>query len=259
MRGALILIYGVICYVVFFLTFLYAIGFVADILVPRTLDQPMPDPAGTASAWIIDIALLGLFAVQHSGMARPGFKAWLSRWMSPAIERSTYVLLTSLALILLFWQWRPLPGVVWDVGSGWAWWLLYALSALGWLIVLSGTFIISHFDLFGLRQVWLRARGAAYTPPAFVDSLFYRLVRHPLMLGFIIAFWAIPRMSVGHLLFAVATTGYIVIAVKFLEERDLLAMHGDEYREYQRRVPMLCPWPRPSGGNARRSTGGLAG
>jgi methanethiol S-methyltransferase len=244
MRGFLVLVYGTICYVVFFLAFLYAIGFVADASVPTTLDHSLFASAGGASDWIIDIALLGLFAVQHSGMARRGFKRWLTGWMSPAIERSTYVLSSSLVLILIYWQWRTLPGVVWDVGHGWAWWLLYALSALGWLIVLSGTFVINHFDLFGLRQVWLRARGIAYTPPQFVDSFYYRLVRHPLMLGFIIAFWAIPRMTLGHLLFAVATTGYIVIAVRFLEERDLVVMHGDNYRDYRKRVPMLCPWPR---------------
>lgn len=246
MRNALILLYGVICYTVFFLTFLYAIGFVADVPLPRTLNRPMPDPAGTAGDWVTNIVLLGIFAIQHSGMARRGFKAWLTRWMSPAIERSTFVLMSSLVLILMFWQWRPLPGVIWDVGRGWAWWLLYALSAFGWLIVLSGTFVINHFDLFGLRQVWLRARGIAYTPPEFVNSFYYRVVRHPLMLGFIIAFWAIPRMTTGHLLFALATTGYILIAVKFLEERDLAVMHADDYRKYQHEVPMICPWPRPS-------------
>lgn len=246
MRSASILLYGVLCYLVFFLTFLYAIGFVADVPLPKTLDSPMPDSAGTPADWIIDIVLLGLFAVQHSGMARGGFKRWLAGWMSPAIERSTYVLVSSFLLILLFWQWRPLPGVIWDVGHGWAWWLLYALSAFGWLIVLSGTFIINHWDLFGLRQVWLHARGAAYTPPEFVNSFYYRIVRHPLMLGFIIAFWATPRMTIGHLLFALATTGYILIAVRFLEERDLIAAHGEDYRRYRREVPMICPWPRPS-------------
>jgi protein-S-isoprenylcysteine O-methyltransferase Ste14 len=245
MRNSLILLYGVLCYVVFFVTFLYAIGFVADAPLPRTLDRPMPVPAGTVGDWIVDIVLLGIFAVQHSGMARRGFKRWLAGWMSPSIERSTFVLVSSLALILLYWQWRPLPGVIWDVGHGWAWWLLYALSAFGWLVVLSGTFVINHFDLFGLRQVWLRARGAAYTPPEFVDSFYYRIVRHPLMLGFVIAFWAIPRMSTGHLLFAIATTGYILIAVRFLEERDLVVAHP-EYIAYRHQVPMICPWPRPA-------------
>ncbi|TAN04893.1 MAG: isoprenylcysteine carboxylmethyltransferase family protein [Rhodanobacteraceae bacterium] len=246
MRGASILLYGVICYLVFFLTFLYAIGFVADLPLPRTLDRPMPPASGAIGDWIVDLALLGLFAVQHSGMARRGYKRWLANWLPEAAERSTFVLMSSLALILLFWQWRPLPGVVWNVDHGWAWWLLYALSAFGWLIVLSGTFIINHWDLLGLRQVWLRARGAAYTPPAFVDSFYYRIVRHPLMLGFIIAFWATPRMTTGHLLFALATTGYILVAVRFLEERDLITAHGEDYRRYRREVPMICPWPRPS-------------
>ncbi|MEZ5608332.1 MAG: NnrU family protein [Burkholderiaceae bacterium] len=246
MRKALILIYGVVCYAVFFVTFLYAIGFVANVPLPTTVDRPLSPAAGTMGDWIIDIALLGLFAVQHSGMARRGFKAWLTRWISPAIERSTYVLLTSAALILLFWQWRPLPGRIWQVSDERAWWALYALSAFGWLVVLSGTFIINHFDLFGLRQVWLRVRGIAYTPPQFVDSFYYRVVRHPLMLGFLIAFWATPVMTLGHLLFALATTGYVLIAVRFLEERDLIATHGNDYLEYRRRVPMICPWPRPA-------------
>lgn len=253
MRGPLILLYGLVCYLVFFLTFLYAIAFVADVpFVPHTVDRGLA-AAGVLQAVVIDAILLGLFAIQHSSMARRGFKQWLAGWMSPAIERSTYVLLSSLALILLYWQWRPLPGVIWDVGDGWAWWLLYALSACGWLVVLSGTFIINHWDLFGLRQAWLRARGIGYTPPDFVDSFYYRVVRHPLMLGFIIAFWAIPRMTAGHLLFAVATTGYIVIAVRYLEERDLVLAHP-EYRAYREQVPMICPWPRPS----RRSEPGPA-
>lgn len=245
MRGLITVLYGMICYVIFLLTFLYAIAFVGDLLVPKTLDRPMSGPSGAAIAWIIDIVLLGLFAVQHSGMARRGFKRWLSGWLPTPVERSTFVLVSSLVLILLFWQWRPLPGIVWNVQTPWAWWLLYALFAFGWLVVLTGTFVINHFDLFGLRQVWLRARGREYTQLEFKDSIYYRIVRHPLMLGFIIAFWAIPRMSVGHLLFALATTGYILIAVKFMEERDLVAIHGGAYRDYQRRVPMICPWPRP--------------
>lgn len=245
MRSALIFLYGVLCYVIFFVTFLYAIAFVADTtFVPHTVNRGFA-VAGLTQAVVIDASLLGLFALQHSGMARRGFKEWLAGWMGPSIERSTYVLLSSLVLILLYWQWRPLPGVVWDVGHGWAWWLLYGISALGWLVVLSGTFAINHFDLFGLRQVWLCARGVAYTPPAFVDSFYYRIVRHPLMLGFIIAFWATPRMTAGHLLFAIATTAYILVAVRLLEERDLVAAHP-EYREYRREVPMICPWPRPA-------------
>jgi protein-S-isoprenylcysteine O-methyltransferase Ste14 len=253
MRSALIFLYGVLCYAVFFLTFLYAIAFVADLpFVPHTVNRGFAT-ATLPEAVVIDAVLLGIFAIQHSGMARRGFKAWLTRWMSPSIERSTFVLLSSLALVLLYWQWRPLPGVLWDVGHGWAWWLLYAVSALGWLIVLSSTFVINHFDLFGLRQVWLRARGIAYTPPQFVESFYYRIVRHPLMLGFVVAFWATPRMTWGHLLFAIATTAYILVAVPFLEERDLLATHGEDYRRYRREVPMICPWPRPR----RRTEAGL--
>jgi protein-S-isoprenylcysteine O-methyltransferase Ste14 len=245
MRALLALCYGVLCYVVFFLTFLYAVAFVGDFPVPRTLDRPPPYGPATLAAWLVDLALLGLFAVQHSGMARRGFKVWLTRWLSPALERSTYVLLSSLALIALFRWWQPLPGTVWRVETGWATGLLYALFAGGWLLVLTGTFVINHFDLFGLRQVWLYARGQACTPLPFKRHLFYRLVRHPLMLGFLVAFWATPHMSTSHLLFAVATSGYIVIAVKYLEERDLVAAHGGDYRRYQHEVPMLCPWPRP--------------
>lgn len=254
MRGGLILLYGVACYVLFFLTFLYAIAFIGDVaFIPHTLNRGI----GTTVVWravVIDAILLGIFAIQHSGMARRGFKRWLTGWLPEPAERSTYVLMSSLALILLFWQWRALPGVVWDVGQGWAWWVLYAISALGWLIVLSGTFVIDHWDLFGLRQVWLRARGVPYTPLPFVDSFYYRTVRHPLMLGFIIAFWAIPRMTIGHLLFAVATTGYILVAVRFLEERDLIAAHGEDYRNYRRRVPMICPWPRPQASTPDETT-----
>jgi protein-S-isoprenylcysteine O-methyltransferase Ste14 len=244
MRSALIFLYGVLCYVVFFLTFLYAIAFVADLpIVPHTIDRGF----ATANVWqavVIDVILLGIFAVQHSGMARRGFKKWLTGWMNPSIERSTYVLLASAALILLFWQWRPLPGVIWHVTAPWAVYLLYALSALGWLLVLSATFVVDHFDLFGLRQVWGALPGKGYAPPEFKDHFYYRVVRHPLYLGFVMAFWAIPMMSSGHLLFAIATTGYILVAIQ-LEERDLVADHGEKYRQYRKKVPMICPWPRP--------------
>lgn len=251
MNRIVILAYGLVCYVVFFVSFLYAIAFVGDFLVPRTVDQ---GPFGSlVQALVIDLGLLGLFAVQHSGMARRGFKTWLTRWLPAPIERSTYVLLSSLVLLLLFWQWRPLPGVVWNIDTTWASWLLYAAFAFGWLLVLSGTFVISHLDLFGLRQVWLRARGRSYTPPEFKEHFYYRIIRHPLMLGFIIAFWATPQMTVGHLLFAVATTGYILLALQ-LEERDLMTAHGDDYRRYRREVPMLCPWPRPHAPDGSKPT-----
>ena len=251
MRSTSILLYGVLCYAVFFLTFLYAIAFVADVsFVPHTVNWGFA--AGVPQALVIDAILLGVFAVQHSGMARRGFKKWLAGWMSPSIERSTYVLLASAVLILLFWQWRPLPGVIWNVTAPWAINLLYALSALGWLLVLSATFVIDHFDLFGLRQVWSTLPGKSYAPPEFKDHFYYRMVRHPLYLGFVIAFWATPMMSSGHLLFAIATTGYILAAIQ-LEERDLATMHP-EYRDYRSKVPMICPWPRP----AKRQQPGLA-
>lgn len=244
MRGALVFLYGVLCYLVFFLTFLYAIAFVADVAVPHTLDKGFAT-AAIPKAVLIDAVLLGIFAIQHSGMARRGFKRWLTSWLPKPAERSTYVLLSSAALILLYWQWRPLPGVIWNAQADWAAYLLYALCAFGWLLVLSGTFVINHFDLFGLRQTWLAARGHPCTPLEFKQHFYYRVVRHPLMLGFVIAFWATPRMTTSHLLFAVATTGYILVAVKFFEERDLVVAHGEDYRRYQHEVPMICPWPRP--------------
>lgn len=243
MRSSIIFLYGIICYIIFLVAFLYAIAFVGDFPVPYTVDHGRD--AAMPTALVINLILLGIFAVQHSVMARRGFKRWLTRWLPAPMERSTYVLLSSAALILLFWQWRPIPAVIWDVRMPWAWWLLYALFTLGWLVVLTGSFAINHFDLFGLRQAWLGARGCPYKEIELKENLFYRLVRHPLMLGFLVAFWAIPHMSAGHLLFAIATTGYVLIAVKLFEERDLLAMHGEAYRAYQRRVPMLCPWPRP--------------
>ena len=242
MPRLLALAYGAVCYTVFLLTFLYAIGFVAGMGVPKHIDNGMSAPFALALA--IDLALLGLFAVQHSGMARPGFKRWWTRIVPAPIERSTYVLFSSLALVALFWFWRPLPQVLWSAEQEAARVALQSLSALGWLMVLTGTFMINHFDLFGLKQVWQYSRGASgYDDPPFVTRAFYRIVRHPLMLGFLVAFWATPTMTLGHLLFALATTGYILIAVKLLEERDLVAALGDQYRDYQRRVPMIFPRP----------------
>lgn len=242
MTRILALLYGAVCYVVFLVTFLYAIGFVGGLLVPKHIDNGAP--AGIALAVSIDIALLTLFAVQHSLMARPAFKRWWTRVVPPVIERSTYVLFSSLALIALFVWWQPLPTLVWQVEAGPMRWLLHAMFAAGWLIVLTGTFLISHFELFGLRQVWLHARGKPEPDTPFVTRAYYRLVRHPLMLGFLIAFWATPAMSQGHLLFSLMTTGYVLVAIRFLEERDLVAAHGDTYRQYQRKVPMLLPIPR---------------
>ncbi len=243
MSRLLALLYGTLCYLVFLATFVYAIGFVAGLGVPKHIDNGVP--ASFVVALVIDLALLGLFAVQHSGMARPGFKRWWTKIIPAPIERSTYILLSSLALIALFWWWRPLGPMLWNVEHDITRVGLYGLSALGWLLVFTGSFMISHFDLFGLKQVWQynRETGDAGTTP-FVTRAFYRIVRHPLMLGFLIAFWATPTMSLGHALFAVMTTGYIVIAVKFLEERDLLAAYGDVYRDYQDQVPMLLPLPK---------------
>ncbi|QSX78885.1 methanethiol S-methyltransferase [Agrilutibacter solisilvae] len=239
----LALLYGTAAYAVFLLTFLYAIPFVAGLGVPRHIDNG--PTTSFALALAIDLALLGLFAVQHSGMARPAFKRWWTRFVPAPIERSTFVLVSSLTLALLFWQWRPLTQVLWHVEYQPARCAVHTLSALGWLLVLAGSFAINHFDLFGLRQVWFFARGRHAVDGPFVTRAFYRIVRHPLMLGFLVAFWATPTMTLGHLLFALMTTGYILVAVKFLEERDLVAAHGQTYREYQRRVPMLLPSPRP--------------
>ena len=241
MGRLLALLYGIFCYLVFFATFLYAIAFVGSIYVPLSLDSDPRTPIG--ESLLIDAVLLGIFAVQHSGMARPAFKRWWTRFVPKSVERSTYVLFSSLALILLFWQWRPLGGVIWQVDGLMARDALWALFALGWGIVLIGTFLISHFDLFGLRQVWLNWRRTPYTPPGFVTPLFYRVVRHPIMLGFIVAFWATPRMTFAHLVFAIATTVYILVALQ-LEEHDLAASIGEPYRDYQRHVRMLVPLPR---------------
>ena len=242
MSRALSLLYATVCYAVFLLTFLYAIGFVFGLGVPRHIDNGTVAPVTESLA--IDVALLLLFAVQHSGMARQGFKRWWTRIVPAPVERSTYVLASSLVLALLFWQWRPLPQLVWQVDDP-AWRMaLYGLAGAGWLLVLASTFLIDHFDLFGLRQAWVQRRSlAAASDAPLVTRAFYRIVRHPLMLGFLVAFWAAPTMSLGHLLFALATSGYILVAVKFLEERDLVAQFGDTYRDYQRRVPMLLPLP----------------
>jgi protein-S-isoprenylcysteine O-methyltransferase Ste14 len=232
---------------VFFATFLYAVGFVGNFLVPRSIDLPVD--SNFAAALITDVVLLTVFALQHSVMARPGFKRWWTRLIPEPAERSTYVLASSLALILLFAYWRPLGGIVWNVEQPVAVNILYGLCAFGWLLVLVSTFLINHFDLFGLRQVWLYFVGKPYEPIGFRSPGPYRLVRHPLYVGWLFAFWATPVMSVAHLLFAIATTGYILIAIQ-LEERDLVAHLGDSYREYKSRVPMLIPFTRS--GSARR-------
>jgi protein-S-isoprenylcysteine O-methyltransferase Ste14 len=230
--------YGAACYVAFLAAFLYAIGFVGNLVVPRSVDHGVE--ASIGEAVVVNVLLLGLFAAQHSVMARPAFKRWWTRLVPKTTERSTYVLLASLALFLLFWQWRTMPAIVWNVTWPPGRTVLWVLFAAGWSTVLLTTFMINHFDLFGLRQVYLAWRGKPYSDLAFRTSLLYRVVRHPLMLGFIVAFWATPTMSAGHLLFAVATTGYILIAIQ-LEEHDLNAALGEQYREYRGRVPMLIP------------------
>jgi len=229
--------YGSFAYLVFLGTFLYAIAFVGG-FAPKALDGPQDTPL--ASALAIDLVLLTIFAVQHSVMARRWFKEWWTQFVPSPIERSTYVLCASLALILLFWQWRPLGGDIWTVESPFARAALIGLSAFGWLQVLVTTFLIDHFDLFGLRQVWLHLVGRPYTRAQFVQPAPYRVVRHPLYLGFLLAFWMTPTMTVAHLVFAVATTAYIVLAIQF-EERDLVHEHGAAYEEYRQRVPMLLP------------------
>jgi protein-S-isoprenylcysteine O-methyltransferase Ste14 len=235
---ATVLLYGVIAYAVFFGVFLYAAGFVGNLFVPKSIDSAPADPFAVALA--VNAALLGLFAVQHSVMARPVFKRWLTRMIPEAAERSTYVLLSSLALILLFWQWRPMGGTIWDVESALGRALLHGGFAFGWLLVLVTTFLINHFDLFGLRQVWKYFRGLPYRPLKFVTPGPYKLVRHPLYVGWLLAFWCTPTMTVAHLVFALATTGYILVAIQ-LEERDLVAIHGDDYRNYRAQTPMLVP------------------
>jgi protein-S-isoprenylcysteine O-methyltransferase Ste14 len=232
--------YGAASYLIFLGAFLYAIGFVGNIWVPRSIDAAVAASIGEAVT--VNVLLLGMFAVQHSVMARPAFKRWWTRFVHPSIERSTYVLLASLVLIVLYWQWRTMPAVVWDVASPAGRLSLLTLFWLGWATVLAATFMINHFDLFGLRQVYLAWRGKPYTQLGFRTLLLYRLVRHPIMVGFIVAFWATPKMTAGHLLFASATTAYILIAVQ-LEEHDLVAALGDEYRDYRDRVPMFLPRP----------------
>jgi protein-S-isoprenylcysteine O-methyltransferase Ste14 len=234
-------VYGSLSYLVFLGTFLYAVAFVGNLGVPTALDGARSGPLGVAVA--IDVVLLALFAVQHSVMARKWFKDWWTRIVPKPLERSTYVLFSSLALILLFWQWRPLGGVVWTIEDPFARFVLRGLFAFGWGLVLVSTFLINHFDLFGMRQVWLYLLARPYTTLRFGTPGPYRLVRHPLYVGWLFAFWSTPTMTLAHLLFSIATTAYILIAIQ-LEERDLVREHGDSYETYRRSVPMLIPFTR---------------
>jgi len=243
MKKVTIFIYGALAYLIFLASFLYAIGFVGNLLVPKSIDS------GTETSLIpsllINLLLLSVFAIQHSVMARPAFKRWFTGIFSAAMERSTYVLLSSLALVLIYWQWRPINIVVWSAETDLLVYALYGLFFLGWLIVLLSTFMINHFELFGLKQIFdnLKNRTAAHS--TFQTNYLYKIVRHPIMLGFLIAFWATPVMSLGHLLFSGVTTLYILVAVTYLEERDLRKALGTAYANYQQEVPMLIPFTKP--------------
>ena len=231
-------IYGIFAYVIFLPTFLYAIGFIGNLGVPKSIDSGLTTTLPEAIG--VNLALLGVFAIQHSVMARPGFKRLWTRIVPPAIERSTYVLLASLVLILLFWQWRPIPSLIWTVTDPRGIVALQVVFWLGWLILLMSTFLLNHFELFGLQQVFTSAAKRDSSTPQFRTPLFYRYVRHPLYLGFLISFWATPVMSAGHLLFSAGASGYILVGIWF-EERDLIAVFGDRYRRYREQVGMLLP------------------
>jgi protein-S-isoprenylcysteine O-methyltransferase Ste14 len=242
MSRVLIFAYGVVSYLVFLAVFLYAIGFIGGFLTPTSLDgvpkRPLPE------ALAINLGLLTAFAIQHSGMARPAFKRWWTKMIPEAAERSTYVLLSSLALVALFILWEPMGGTIWSVPEGPARGFVIGLYAFGWLLLLYVTFLIDHFDLFGLKQVWRKLTGKEYMPPQFHMPTLYKMVRHPLYVAWLIIFWAAPVMTVAHLIFAIVTTLYILVAIQ-LEERDLITAHGDDYVEYRRRTPMIVPrlWP----------------
>lgn len=252
MKRVLALVYGVLAYVLFLGTFLYAIAFVGNLHVPTTVDSGQP--ASTLAAIVIDALLLGLFAIQHSVMARYAFKQRWTQVVSWYLERSTFVLAATVALAVLLWQWRPIPRMVWDLRGTAIGSVLGVLFWVGWAILLLSTFLIDHFELFGLEQVWAYVKGREFHRPAFKAPLLYQWVRHPIYLGFLIAFWSTPAMTAGHLLFSIATTGYILVGVYF-EERDLVRAYGDAYLDYKRQVPMLIPIGRRYVGKAGAAVG----
>ncbi|MGJ8714298.1 MAG: methanethiol S-methyltransferase [Maribacter stanieri] len=239
MKKVLIVIYGIIAYLIFLVAFLYAIGFVGNLFVPKSIDTG--EEISLVPAVLINLGLLSLFALQHSIMARPAFKKWFTKIIDPAMERSTYILLSSLILLFMYWKWQPMTTIVWDTENIVSL-IVMAIFFLGWTIVFLSTFMISHFELFGLTQIYQNFKNQSLTYPEFQVNWFYKLVRHPLMLGFIIAFWAAPTMTYGRLLFAVVTTAYMLIAVKYLEEKDLRNLLGKDYENYQKRVPMIFPF-----------------
>lgn len=240
MKKSIILLYGIFAYVIFLIAFLYAIGFVGNFIVPKSIDSGTETTL--LSSLFINVILLSVFALQHSIMARPVFKKWFITIISPAMERSTYILLSSLALLLIYWQWQPITTIVWETESTIAIYILTGIFFIGWLIVLLSTFMINHFELFGLAQIFDNLKNKQTPNPKFQTNYLYKIVRHPIMLGFIIAFWATPTMTAGHLLFSIVTTIYILVAVKYLEEKDLRKFIGEKYETYQKEVPMIVPY-----------------
>lgn len=235
-------VYGVLAHLSFLLILVYLIGFLANVGVPKSIDSGPATPFGQALA--INIALLALFAIPHSVMARPGFKQWWTTIIPTHLERSTYVLISNVFVVLLLWQWRPMTEVIWNVEHPVGTVVLWGLFGLGWFVLVFASFMINHFDLFGTRQVYLHLRGEDYTPPTFKATGFYKYIRHPLMLGWLLGFWSTPQMTVGHLVFAVGTTVYILVAIQ-IEERDLVKFHGEAYEQYRRQVSMLLPFKKP--------------
>lgn len=240
MKKSIAFVYGILAYLVFLIAFLYSIGFVGNFIVPKSIDSGTETPF--LQALLVNALLLSVFAIQHSVMARPAFKKWITSIISPAIERSTYVLLSSLALILMYWKWQPMKTIIWEAENDIVALVLTGVFFIGWLIVFLSTFMINHFELFGLKQIFDNLKNKQTQNPKFQTNYLYKIVRHPIMLGFIIAFWATPLMTVGHLIFAIMTTLYTLIAVKYLEEKDLRKSIGEQYEKYQKEVPMIVPF-----------------